>query len=291
MKPRNPSKRKTSASQAAKEQAFLQRALLRSAELRRMGNPDYGYRLLDRIGHRFPLAWQVHFGMGGCALAMGAFGNAIQGFAAASALAPEADEPKLGYAETLAAAGAEDRAMVTVKEILARKPNLLGARLVYGKMFELRAEWNRALGQYREVDEQETDPAYPELLNRIGFCYLNMDDPGRALERFNEAVHLQGDNPDFLYNRGHCFGTLGQFAEALTDFEAVVRLDPGDAEALAFAALYLFYQGERQLALARVEMALEMWPDNPEILDIREEIVENNPPDSYRPDEEEEEEE
>ncbi|HEY9070052.1 MAG TPA: tetratricopeptide repeat protein [Candidatus Ozemobacteraceae bacterium] len=288
MKTRNPSKRKSSASQAAKEQAFLQRALQRAIELRRIGDPDYAYRLLDRIGHRFPLAWQVHFGMGGCALAMGAYGNALQGFAAAAALAPDADEPKLGYAETLAAAGAEEKAIMAVKEILARKPNLLGARLVYGKIFELRAEWNRALGQYREVDEQESDPGYPELLNRIGFCYLNMEDPARALERFNEAILLQADNPDFLYNRGHCYGALGQFAEALADFEAVMRLDPGDAEALAFAALYLFYQGERQLALARVEMALEMWPDNPEILDIREEILENNPPEPYRPEEDEE---
>ncbi len=278
MKNRNPAKRKGPGSQAAREKAFLDRAYERTLELRRMGEIDYAYRLLERIGHRFPIAYQVHYGMGCCALDMGAYGNAIQGFAAAVLLAPDQIDARLGYAETLAAVGAEDRAIAIVKEILTAQPNLLSARLVYGKIFEIRGEWNRALGQYREVDDQETDPKYPDLLNRVGYCYLNMEDPARALEMFNEAVRIHPEHPDYLFNRGHCFGTLGEFADALSDFEHVVRLDPGDAEALALAALYLFYEGDRQQALARVEKALEMWPDNPEIIDIREEILANEPP-------------
>lgn len=290
MKNRNPVKRRGPGAQATRERAFLDRALERTRELRRMGEIDYAYRLLERIGHRFPIAFQVHYGMGCCALDMGAYGNALQGFAAAIMLDPEQTDAQLGFAETLAAVGAEDRAITIVKGILEARPRLLEARLVYGKIFEIRGEWNRALGQYREVDDQEADAKYPDLMNRIGYCYLNMEDPPRALEMFNEALRVQGENPDYLFNRGHCFGAMGEFADALTDFEHVVRLDPGDAEAQALAALYLFYQGDRQQALARVEKALEMWPGNPEIIEIREEILADQPPPPARDGDEEEEE-
>jgi len=288
MKTRNLVKRKGPGAQAAREKAFLDRALARSIELRSMGDIDYAYRLLERIGQRFPLAFQIHYGMGCCALDMGAYGNAIQGFAAAVLIAPEFADAKLGYAETLAAGGADEQAVALVKEILSKNPQSLGARLVYGKIYEIRGEWNRALGQYREVDHQDTDPRYAELLNRIGFCYLNMEDPARAIDIFSEAVTIQPENPDFLFNRGHCYGALGNFADALSDFETVVKLDSKDAEALALAALYLFYQGDRHQALARVEKALEMWPENPEIIDIREEILADQPP--QPPSEEDEEE-
>ena len=66
-----------------------------------------------------------------------------------------------------------------------------------------------------------------------------------------------------LNNRGNAYQTNKDFARAIADYDAALRLDPSLAHTYLNRALALKEEGEYARALADVTKALELQPDDP----------------------------
>ncbi|MFZ2956633.1 MAG: tetratricopeptide repeat protein [Candidatus Ozemobacteraceae bacterium] len=271
---------KVSRDREAKIQKFFEKVLARIDALRTERDPDYGARLIERILPHFPFAPELYYALGCCEMDYGGFTSALRAFSAATLFDPENPDIRLGIANAFLLLDWPERAVEIVKEILKADPKHFGAHLLYGQYHEERGEWNRSLAEYRLIEDQETNPSYPHLVSRLGVCFLNIEKPMRALEYFEEALRLMPTDVETLFQRGICYGAVNEFDKALSDFEVVIQSDPLDAEALAYAALYQFYLGQKPQAVARIEKALELHSENELIMDIREEIFNSEPPEA-----------
>ena len=57
------------------------------------------------------------------------------------------------------------------------------------------------------------------------------NDPAKAMEYLNEAIHLKPDYADAYGIRGDAYENLGQYQQAIRDYDKVIRLKPDYAEA------------------------------------------------------------
>jgi tetratricopeptide (TPR) repeat protein len=53
-----------------------------------------------------------------------------------------------------------------------------------------------------------------------------------------EAIRLKPDDDDAYHNRAHCYFRLGEYARAIEDFDAVLRLDPDNPASQSRDAAY-----------------------------------------------------
>jgi hypothetical protein len=60
----------------------------------------------------------------------------------------------------------------------------------------------------------------------LGELYWDEKQYAKAKEAFDRAIATRSDSPHCFYRRGLCLMALGQIADALPDFERVVRGDP-----------------------------------------------------------------
>jgi tetratricopeptide (TPR) repeat protein len=130
------------------------------------------------------------------------------------------------------------------------------------------SDYTQALGLRADLDQQ----ARIRLLNRRGWAYHFADAPRLALEDFDASLKLKSDQSDALGGRGLARIRLGDWAPAVADADAAVRLvktaSPGEgdaearvqahlnaariyAQAVEFAANEVSRQGERAVSLYR----------------------------------------
>jgi tetratricopeptide (TPR) repeat protein len=130
------------------------------------------------------------------------------------------------------------------------------------------SDYTQALGLRAEIDPE----ARVRLLNRRGWAYHFANAPGLALEDFDASLKLKTDQSDALSGRGLARIRVGDWASALADAEAAVRLVKTErlgeadrdarvqaylnaariyAQAVEFAALEVSRRGERAVSLYR----------------------------------------
>jgi tetratricopeptide (TPR) repeat protein len=93
-----------------------------------------------------------------------------------------------------------------------------------------------ALGRLREACEaaaaaQRMAPPDPVLFDVIGGLFSQGNDQHGALAAYDRAVTLAPGNPHFLFNRATVNRFLGRLAEAESDYDRVIVLQPTDFEA------------------------------------------------------------
>jgi tetratricopeptide (TPR) repeat protein len=69
------------------------------------------------------------------------------------------------------------------------------------------------------------------LLDAIGTLYRHADDQHRALAAYDQAIALAPDNALFIFNRATVRRFLGQLAQAESDYDRVIELNPLDYQA------------------------------------------------------------
>lgn len=88
-----------------------------------------------------------------------------------------------------------------------------------------------AKGQYaeaiREADKILTDRDLAEVYNLRGVALLSTEQSEKALQDFNKAIKLGGENLPYkyFYNRGNTFLKLGKPEDAWRDYEKAAELD------------------------------------------------------------------
>ncbi len=99
-----------------------------------------------------------------------------------------------------------------------------------------RAHCLLALGRLMEARSTATAahrvaPADAPLLDAIGTALSRANDHPAARSAYDQAVVLAPDNARILFNRAAVHRYLGALAEAETDYDRVIALDPKDCEA------------------------------------------------------------
>lgn len=83
-----------------------------------------------------------------------------------------------------------------------------------------------------------------------------------AIQTFNQAAHL-GMTEDLLYNRTKAHLKLGRFEESLADINALIKLQPKNAQWVSERAILHQAMKNKSAALADLDEAVLMDPSNP----------------------------
>ena len=83
-----------------------------------------------------------------------------------------------------------------------------------------------------------------------------------AIIDFSEALKVDPQATDALYNRGAAYALTGQTNSALADFAQVLELAPNDADTLFYRALIYVNQGKIESAVKDLSGVLKQRPDD-----------------------------
>jgi tetratricopeptide (TPR) repeat protein len=163
---------------------------------------------------------------------------------------------KLGAA--LLSCGYSEEALPYLEAVLARDAGNVRTLVLVGQVHR---EAGRLAQAQRYLDEAVSrDAAAAEAWNELGGVALAKTDERRALECFERAMALQ---PDLVYarlNAAQTLGRLGRHGEAAAQYERVVAMENGNAEAHNGWGLALARQGESPKAEERFRVAIRLAP-------------------------------
>ena len=90
-----------------------------------------------------------------------------------------------------------------------------------------------------------------------------------AIADYDEAIRLQPDHASAYYNRGNAKYALGEYEAAITDYDEAIRLQPDYVLAYNNRGLIKYTLGEYAAAIADFDIAIELQPDNADAYDYR----------------------
>ncbi len=197
---------------------------------------------------------------------LGAYDAAIAACTQARSLAPDDTVSDLYLAQGLLAARQFERAASVAGEGLKRAPD--DARLI-----RLRAQALARLGRASEAisfleTAVKTEPRSPQLALALADAYAadkRYDDAVRVVAQAQEAF---GEDAESTLRLVSLYDEAGRLADAERELRAMIERDPLDANALNYLGYLLADKTDRAPeAVALIERALKVEPDNPAYLD------------------------
>lgn len=82
------------------------------------------------------------------------------------------------------------------------------------------------------------------LHNNLGMAYAEKHQYSKALNHYNQALQLGGENPVMYHNIGNTYGALGDTAAAITNYKKAIALNPQFF--YSYLALYRAYLHEKR---------------------------------------------
>ena len=104
-------------------------------------------------------------------------------------------------------------------------------------------------------------PDYAEAYNNRGNAKVALGQYAEAIADYDEAIRLKPDYAEAYYIRGFAKGALGQSAEAIVDFDEAIRLKPDYAEAYHFRGFAKGTLGQYAEAIVDCDEAIRLKPD------------------------------
>src|SRR5271156_5738244 len=78
---------------------------------------------------------------------------------------------------------------------------------------------------------QDTTENLSVIYNNRGSAYVDKGDYDRAIQDFNETIHLDPNNERAYYGRGSAYKKKGDYDRAIQDFSQAIHLNPNFARA------------------------------------------------------------
>nr|AUZ95884.1 FK506-binding protein [Malus domestica] len=135
----------------------------------------------------------------------------------------------------------------------AEKIRNTGNRLFKEGKFELaKAKYDKVLREFNHVNPQDDEEGKifantRNLLHlNVAACFLKMGECRKSIETCNKVLEANPGHVKALYRRGMAYMTLGDFEEAKSDFNKMIKLDKS-TEADATAALQKVKQKEQEV--------------------------------------------
>lgn len=101
-----------------------------------------------------------------------------------------------------------------------------------------------------------------EILSQAGNVWLLAERPQEADVDFTSAINLDAQNPEHYFDRAHAGYKLGQWAAVISDTTRAITLDRGYADAYVLRGSAKRAQGDLLGAVADIEYALKIDPEN-----------------------------
>eukprot|EP00029_Vermamoeba_vermiformis_P010546 TRINITY_DN555_c0_g1_i1.p1 TRINITY_DN555_c0_g1~~TRINITY_DN555_c0_g1_i1.p1 ORF type:complete len:135 (+),score=27.01 TRINITY_DN555_c0_g1_i1:42-446(+) len=97
--------------------------------------------------------------------------------------------------------------------------------------------------------------------NKANAAFVD-EDFSAALEHYNSAIQLEGDNAEFYVKRSACHYKLKNFTDAISDANNAIKLNPKLAQAYLRKGMAAFALEEFESAKASFDKGLEYEPTN-----------------------------
>ncbi|BBH06210.1 FKBP-type peptidyl-prolyl cis-trans isomerase family protein [Prunus dulcis] len=135
----------------------------------------------------------------------------------------------------------------------AEKIRNTGNRLFKERKFELaKAKYDKVLREFNHVNPQDDEEGKifsntRNLLHlNVAACYLKMGECRKSIETCNKVLEANPGHVKALYRRGMAYMTVGDFEEAKSDFNTMIKFDKS-TEPDATAALLKVKQKEQEV--------------------------------------------
>jgi tetratricopeptide (TPR) repeat protein len=138
------------------------------------------------------------------------------------------------------------------------------AEINYGVALEQKGLFEDALAHYRAA--ARIAPGSVQAHNNLGNLLDEMGRPRDAVAEYQQAVRLQPNLPSLHDSLGDVLAGMDRFAEAMNEFTNAARLDHGYPWPHFQMAKALLKQGRDAEAVGQLQAALQISPDNYQIL-------------------------
>lgn len=151
----------------------------------------------------------------------------------------------------------------SAQELATESPTSHQAEQLDAEAFESQQNWDKAVGEYRKILEQE--PKLAGIHYRIGRIFLSKSsaDTEPAKAEFNEEVKIDPDNAAAEFMLGEIARQAGQWEDAIGHFSRAAKLDEGFQEAYLALGMSLNSAGKFSDAIAPLKSYVKMQPGDP----------------------------
>ncbi len=126
--------------------------------------------------------------------------------------------------------GEKDKALADVDAALKVKPNHLPALKARAALLAGDGKFDLAITDLKEVSKAA--PKDPTVLLQLGMLYSAGKHLNEAIEAFTQALQLDAKNQAALQGRADVLLRVGKQAEAVADYEAVLKEEPKNSHVL-----------------------------------------------------------
>ncbi|MFM7217267.1 MAG: tetratricopeptide repeat protein [Bacteroidota bacterium] len=183
---------------------------MKSAVLRDSLNPDY-YQLLADLAFR---ARRVQ--------------ESVVAFKRSLELDPDDIEANLKFAELNLYLKAYPDAIKYANDALRLDERKAKAYFIKGFVYKETRDTGKAISSFQTVVEM--DPENYDAYIQLGNLVAERRNP-LALQYYNNALRLRPSSTEALYDRGLLLQNLGRLEPAISDYQAIIKLDPQYADA------------------------------------------------------------
>ena len=213
-------------------------------------------------------SFEVHFYLARALRGLRRFAEAAGHFEEAARRAPAHGQAWEGLADSRAASGDTEGALLALRRGQQALPRDAGLRVAEARLLrglgrrpEARAAYEAAL---------PLAPNNARLRTQLGELLRDMDAPEDAIRRQREAVELEPTSASAWNSLGMTLGGAGRLPEAEKCFREALRLDPSDHRHAYNLGFALVRQGRPAEARPFLEKALEL---NPRFTPAREQLA------------------
>jgi tetratricopeptide (TPR) repeat protein len=119
---------------------------------------------------------------------------------------------------------ADTIALVYYNNALSLKPS--DEMVLYNKalFYQSMLDWNNALETYAEL--HKVSPFHISGHYNLGFIHMELGLYDVATNNFSDAIYSNSEFYEAYYSRGNCFETLGNIAQAESDYNRAIEINP-----------------------------------------------------------------
>ena len=163
--------------------------------------------------------------------------------------------------------GAADKAIDDYNVVIDLQPQNAGVYGSLGMIYWVRNEYDRAIGNFDKaiaLNGNRMDLYFPYR----GRCHFAVGHFALAIADFDTALKRNANDADTLIARSFAFTGSGAYDQAIADADRAIKLSPlsGATEAFDSRGDAHFHQGEFAAAIDDYTAALKLWPENPQAL-------------------------
>jgi tetratricopeptide (TPR) repeat protein len=172
-------------------------------------------------------------------------------------------------------------AIVAFEQALKLKPGCPATLVGLGDVYARLKKWSQARAYFEQATQ--LDPLDVEAHQRMGDMAMSRSDPDRAAGSYSMLVLLAPERVDFRHKWAQALMVADQVQQAVTVYEGILEIKPGDMEALIrLGALHVMLgerdpvtrDAHRDSARRYLGKAHELNPDNQAVRDMLDKLEE-----------------